>query len=253
MHLNSLGNREATAATALSTCLSSSRMDLFSMVMLSDIPEQDNLIQTECKRCGTCCRKGGPCLHHEDRRLVVEGILKPSMLMTYRRGELAVNPDTRQLIRLESEMIKIRGKGLKSTCLFLNEEENVCLIYEKRPLECRILKCWDTEPVRNLFLKDLLTRIDLIPPGTILFNLVQKYEEAFPVEMIFEISQDIHAGHDSPADEPHMLADNDASFRAEIMKALGISADELLFFLGRPVSTLLEGFQEVKIGAKGEK
>jgi hypothetical protein len=30
---------------------------------------------TACRRCGTCCRKGGPALHREDRHLVVDGLI----------------------------------------------------------------------------------------------------------------------------------------------------------------------------------
>ena len=221
--------------------------------MTSDITSQDNVIHAECKRCGTCCRKGGPCLHEEDRLLVVEGLLKPSMLVTYRKGELAINPETGEIVRLPSEMIKIRGRAGEALCLFFEGKEKSCRIYEKRPLECRVLKCWDTEESRGLFLKDLLVRSQLIPPNSTLSELVEGYEKAFPLDMIFGVFTKGLSGKDASRAALEELLSRDVDFRAGITKTLHVSDDDLFFFFGRPLSMLLDGFREIVMDVGGEK
>ena len=46
----------------------------------------------ECKRCGTCCIKGGPVLHSVDLALITEGVIRPDQLVVIRHGEPAYNP-----------------------------------------------------------------------------------------------------------------------------------------------------------------
>ena len=43
----------------------------------------------ECKRCGTCCREGGPALHRVDHDLVASGKIPLKDLYTIRKEELA--------------------------------------------------------------------------------------------------------------------------------------------------------------------
>ena len=42
---------------------------------------------SECVRCGTCCGKGGPAFHHEDKMLIEQGIILSKHLYTIRAGE----------------------------------------------------------------------------------------------------------------------------------------------------------------------
>ncbi|MCU0564488.1 MAG: hypothetical protein MUE48_11205 [Desulfobacterales bacterium] len=54
-----------------------------------------------CVRCGTCCRNGGPALHQDDRRLVIDGVIHTRHLFTIRPGETA-RVDCRDPSRLEA-------------------------------------------------------------------------------------------------------------------------------------------------------
>ncbi|MDY0132467.1 MAG: YkgJ family cysteine cluster protein [Desulforegulaceae bacterium] len=112
----------------------------------------------ECKKCGKCCEKSGPTLHIEDKYLMVQGKIPPSDLVTLRKGETAFDPRENRAITLENELIKIKGKSKSWTCLYLDEESKLCSIYDSRPVECRILKCWDTKPIIAMMNKNLLTR-----------------------------------------------------------------------------------------------
>lgn len=48
--------------------------------------------QPSCRRCGTCCIKGGPSLHREDLPLVEEGRIRVQDLVCIRSGEMAYDP-----------------------------------------------------------------------------------------------------------------------------------------------------------------
>ena len=60
-----------------------------------------------CRRCGACCRLGGPSLSREDLPLLAAGVLSPATLMVLRRGEYVtdnvaggVGPAPVELVRL---------------------------------------------------------------------------------------------------------------------------------------------------------
>ncbi len=210
--------------------------------MVLDISTQDNVIQTECKRCGTCCRRGGPTLHRDDRHLVVSGVLTPSMLVTLRRGEPALDPAENRLMLLPSELIKISGVNGLNECRFFQARRNSCAIYEHRPLECRALKCWDTAEITALFLRDLLLRTELMPSGSMVWKLVEKYEAAFPVRLIRDLCLASSSGSKEAAIELEELRDHDSSFRQQASEFLGLPSEDMNFFLGRPVSEVTELF-----------
>lgn len=48
-------------------------------------------VRTHCRRCGTCCEKGGPALHTDDRMLIENGHIPARYLFTIREGEPVVD------------------------------------------------------------------------------------------------------------------------------------------------------------------
>ena len=116
---------------------------------------------SECVRCGTCCEKGGPCFHWEDRRLIENGVIPTRYLYTIRKGELANDNVKGGFMRVESDIIKIKGKNNSWICVFFDEEKRLCTIYNDRPLECRALKCWNTSEIEQIYARNRLARKDL--------------------------------------------------------------------------------------------
>ncbi len=196
-----------------------------------------NVTQKECKRCGKCCVKGGPALHTKDRGLVVSGSLMPVDLITIRRGEPVFDPLSNQVIMLEKELIKIRGKDKIGECKFFDSAVNSCLIYHKRPLECRLLKCWDTSDLENVYMKDLLSRKDLIPEGTILYKIVEKHSSIFDMCKItpFLLQQKKEAYGKTELEE---IVQKEEQFRQSISQELSLNRLEMDFFFGRPIKEL---------------
>ncbi len=202
--------------------------------------DQHNVRMQECKRCGRCCRAGGAVLHLKDRQLVVSGYLKPKDLVTFRRGELAHDPRTGELVVLESELIKIRGKGKIGECIFQDPKDNGCRIYDNRPLECRLLKCWDTSHLERVLMKDLLTREALIPEGSLLGNLIVQHQRVFDLVCLTPLySREKHVSFSRTVKEVQI---KESEFRSKVMEKFSLEKDDMDFFFGRPVVEVLEPF-----------
>ena len=198
-----------------------------------------NVTQKECKRCGKCCVAGGPALHIEDRNLVVTGRLKPSHLITFRSGEPAYDPRRKRIVFLKKELIKIRGREKIGACMFYDKDKNSCTVYSWRPLECRLLKCWDTSDLEEVYMKRLLTRRHLIPDGSILYTLIDRYETLFGLEQLCAAAADLATGKSGIVNRLKVLIDKDLEFRRAVIRDFSVSSVDLDFFLGRPVSEIL--------------
>ena len=71
-----------------------------------------------CKQCGTCCTKGGPSFHMEDRRLIDDGVIPGKYLFTIRKGEPAYENIQHRLVSVATDIVKIKGKPGSWECIF---------------------------------------------------------------------------------------------------------------------------------------
>ncbi|MCB9481052.1 MAG: YkgJ family cysteine cluster protein [Desulfobacteraceae bacterium] len=145
----------------------------------------------ECKKCGKCCEKSGPTLHIEDKYLVVQGKIPPSDLVTLRKGEKALDPKTGEKIILENEIIKIKGKNKTWSCIYLDEDSKLCSIYDSRPVECRLLKCWDIKSIVSLMNKNLLTRELVFQKIPALSDLIKEHDQKCSYKEIRDLLNEI--------------------------------------------------------------
>jgi Fe-S-cluster containining protein len=211
--------------------------------------------QNECKRCGTCCQKGGPVLHHEDKRILRSGHIRHKHLVTIRKGELARNPVNDLLEPVHQEFIKVRGKGDNWTCFFYDEDKSSCSVYDHRLLECRLLKCWDPSGLLSVIGKDTIIRADIINPGDPILELIKTHELECPYDKI-EISIDnIFRERDKSKNLESLteFVNKDLSIRHYALSELGLNKDFELFIFGRPLFKILIDrglpFQEKKDSA----
>jgi len=205
--------------------------------------------QTECRRCGTCCSKGGPALHLEDAELVHNGTLPVKRLITIRKGELVVKPYEDEPQTAVCELIKICGTGREWQCFFFDEEEKGCMIYESRPLSCRLLQCWDTEAVEDLVEKDTLSRLDLVGEKEPIRKIIESHEEKCPCPDLGALRRTIAAGETIDLEDLEGKVNEDILIRREAVQKLNISLAEELFYFGRPIFQLL---QQVGVKVKEE-
>jgi Fe-S-cluster containining protein len=193
-----------------------------------------------CSRCGTCCRKGGPALHREDRERVVHGAIQTRDLYTIRKGEWASDPVQGGLIRVDDDIIKIKGRGGAWTCCFLDEARNRCRIYADRPVECRLLECRDTVRLEQAYRFERLTRRDLLVDIEGLWELVEDHGRRCDYDHLRGLMER-NAEPDRVAAERQIAeaVRYDAELRRLITARGGLDVEMLDFLLGRPVELVL--------------
>ncbi len=195
--------------------------------------------QTTCQRCGECCRKGGPALHSEDLTLVKNNKLPINMLVTLRRGELAYNPMSNSLKPTVVELVKIKGAAGKWNCYYYQDDVG-CTIYTTRPLSCRVLKCWETQPLLDLVEKDTLTRFDILEKDDPIYTIIEEHERHCPLPDFEALVEEISDTTCKRKKDLEQLVNLDLQIRSKSVKEFGLSLDQELFYFGRPLFQLLQ-------------
>ncbi|MEA3437933.1 MAG: YkgJ family cysteine cluster protein [Thermodesulfobacteriota bacterium] len=212
------------------------------MTDLKSINIKQNARITECIRCGTCCKKGGPSFHLADKPLIDKGIILSKHLFTIRKGELAYDNVRQELLPLSSELIKIKGKNDSSTCIFFNESEKKCEIYKNRPVECKALKCWDTREIEKIYSKDRLTRKDLLFNIEGLWELVKDHQSRCSYEKIKKMLQKQDNSKNAIQKEISEIIRYDTQIRHLVVKKGGMDSEILDFLFGRPLTVTIKSF-----------
>lgn len=196
---------------------------------------------TQCIRCGTCCLKGGPILHHEDKKILRAGHVGYQYLVTIRKGELALNPLSGKLEPVDRELIKVAGKGKDWSCCFYDEKEASCMIYAHRFLECRLLKCWDTSGLISVIGKNTITRADIINRDDPILWVIETHERECPLHEVENLIFTLSQGTDKSKTLAKLteLVRKDLAIRSYAFSELGLKAEFELFIFGRPLSKLL--------------
>lgn len=195
----------------------------------------------ECIRCGTCCKKGGPSLHAQDKWLVEEGLIKARLLYTIRKGELVHNNVKQRLEPLTEEIIKIKGCGASWTCILLDTSENRCTIYDHRPVECRALKCWDTRELERIYEVNRLTRKDLMVNVAGLWDLIEDHEERCAYHRVEKFRQALgRAEKESELKKISEILHYDTRIRRLVVEKVGTDPAITDFVFGRSMADTLK-------------
>ena len=203
----------------------------------------------KCKRCGTCCKKGGPCFHIEDKMLIEKGLILIKYLYTIREGEPAYDNIKECLIPVTSDLIKIKGQNDSWECIFFDENDNSCKIYDKRPVECRVLKCWDTREIEQIYFKNRLTRKDLVYKVKGLWDLIEDHQSRCSYDKIKHFVKELDGEKKNEAiDGIYDILSYDDSIRELVVKKGKMDPENLDFLFGRPIVVTIRMF-----GLKVEK
>ncbi len=196
---------------------------------------------TACRRCGDCCRQGGPALHGPDLALIRDGALELEDLVTVRRGELAIAPlaDSPETVR--NEFLKLRGRDGTWCCAFYDEKASGCLRYDRRPMACGLLDCADTGPLLALAGRDLLTRFNCLVADDPLVPLMREHEQRYPCPDLHAVALHLQQASTRPRliGELERAVAADLAFREQVQSSLGLTVHRELFAFGRPLFHLL--------------
>ena len=175
--------------------------------------------------------------------MIENGTILSKYLFTIRKGEPAHENIKGGLTRVPSDIIKIKGKGDTWRCVFLDETDKGCHIYQNRPVECQLLKCWDTSDIEKIYLKDLLTRKDLISKIQGLWELVEDHQQRCDYGLLDTLIS-IYKDDKRKEDEEQILEmiRYDAHLRDLIVKKGSMDKDMLDFIFGRPISKTIAMF-----------
>lgn len=208
-----------------------------------------------CRRCGTCCRKGGPALHRQDSRLIEDGRIPAEALYTIRPGEPVQDNVAGRPSFADGDIIKIKGGGEDWCCRFLEKATNRCTIYDHRPAECRALQCWDIRAIEALYERERLTRRDLLQGVEGLWDLIEDHERRCNYRRLRDLAGRLSGG---PAEQKTALGDvtdmvkYDESLRRLLVENGHTPAGMLDFLLGRPLTQTLPGFH-IKVESSGDR
>ena len=202
--------------------------------------------ESGCRRCGTCCEKGGPSLHLADKPLVVEGHIPLRCLFTIRKGERVRDNVRGGLVPLNREIIKIRGRDGRWTCHFYDRDNRGCGIYASRPMECRVLDCRDTRGIEAVYAVDRMTREDLLGEVSGLWELVCEHEQRCGYDRLWALMErgPVDGRYREEAAMLEMLR-YDTHLRQLMVEKSAMDAGMLDFLLGR---ALTETIQSVGLG-----
>ena len=195
----------------------------------------------QCIRCGICCEKGGPSFHIQDRSLIENGTIHTRYLYTIRKGELVHDNVQGHLKPADSDIIKIKGKSPSWECVFFQKKDTSCGIYDHRPLECRLLKCWDTQDMEAAYEKDRLTRQDILAGIEGLWELVTGHEKQCGHDVINRALQESDGVLTKQAQELLSGAiQYDRAIRQLVLENGNVTPDMIDFLFGRPLTVTLK-------------
>jgi Fe-S-cluster containining protein len=193
-------------------------------------------MRTHCIRCGECCLRSSPTMQAEDLHLIEEGgIIERRNLITLRRGELVTDIVNNTVGPSVDEVIKIKEKnGAERGCLFYDGEAKACAIYDARPLQCTVLKCWDNREILEVLGRPRLKRRDVIRNG-VLLGLIEAHENRCSHSALEHHVRRIPTEGSRAVEGILDLLKFDFHLRPFVSQKLNIPLDETDFFFGRPL------------------
>ena len=208
---------------------------------------------SKCIRCGTCCEKGGPCFHVEDRMLIEKGGILSKHLYTIRKGELAYDNVKGCLQPVDSDIVKIKGKKESWACTFFDDVKKRCTIYDDRPLECRVLNCGDTRTLEQIYANNRLTRADLVSKVKGLWGLIKDHQAHCDFKIIQPLINNLAGSKRNQARRKLLeIIRYDAEIRKLVVARGGLDPEILDFLFGRPLTKILINYG-IRIHQEGKK
>lgn len=190
----------------------------------------------ECKRCGTCCEKGGPVLHVDDMAFLKKGIVSMDQLQVIRKGELAFNPFKELVEPVPLEMIKL-ASGESWECPFHQKIKGCsgCEIHTNRPMECRLLKCWDTKDIQAVTYNDCLSRFDLLGLDNDIRAELLEHENRCSYSELWRLISGVTRADAGSLKPVQRILSTDLEIHQKLVADFHLNLQQELFYCGQPM------------------
>jgi Fe-S-cluster containining protein len=195
-----------------------------------------------CLRCGECCQKGSPTLYADDLGILRRGIIKRTELITLRHGEIGFSNMTNDLVLLTEERVKVKEEPGSRQCLFFNPGDKGCRIYEDRPLQCRVMECWNPGDYQSLDSHRFLSRKELLSPDDPMIPVIEAHERRCAIPKLQEALSNMVKGRASAQEEALDMVLYDQHLRRLLEDQKGIVPENQAFLFGRPLQDLVRAF-----------
>jgi Fe-S-cluster containining protein len=204
----------------------------------------------QCTCCGTCCQNGPPGLHLEDIDLYADGVLDKAHLLTLRRGEPVWDNVAGRVITLSEEMVRLKSAPGSSACVML-EGENHCRIYARRPVQCRVQKCWDSSELERIYARNRAGRLDFVPGESGLAEIMREHENQCSLsELNDAVDRLRREGEGDASERIGALLQRDRWFRDYLLQRAGAEEEVLDFLFGSPLKEILQRMDLVAEGTE---
>ena len=176
-----------------------------------------------------------------DTSLVYDGFIERGNLYTIRLGELVRDNIRGELIVTDKEIIKIKEKENGPGCIYYDEKEKACTIYEYRPIQCKALACWDESEFMRVYARPKMDRRDIIRDKTVL-GLMNEHQKRCSYSELDECVRQIEQKGEEAVGRILEALRFDHHIRAFTSKKLGIDLNEMDFLFGRPLTETITMF-----------
>ncbi|MCD4717510.1 MAG: YkgJ family cysteine cluster protein [Desulfobacterales bacterium] len=194
-----------------------------------------------CIRCGECCLSSSPTLQMADVSLVYDGLIEKSNIYAIRVGELVRDNVKGEMKVTDKEILKIREKENGRGCIYYDEEEKGCTMYEHRPIQCRALACWDESEFMRVYARPKLSRRDVINDRNLLRLMAEHDKKCSYMELEKCVGQIEKEGEKAVKSILELLK-FDYKIRLLIAERLNVVSAEMDFILGRPLTETINMF-----------
>jgi len=194
-----------------------------------------------CIRCGECCLSSSPTLQMADVSLVYDGLIEKSNIYAIRVGELVRDNVKGEMKVTDKEILKIREKENGRGCIYYDDEEKGCTMYEHRPIQCRALACWDESEFMRVYARPKLSRRDVINDRNLLRLMAEHDKKCSYMELEKCVGQIEKEGEKAVKSILELLK-FDYKIRLLIAERLNIVSAEMDFILGRPLTETINMF-----------
>ena len=171
------------------------------------------------------------------------GVIPLKDLFTIRKGEWVRENVRGKLMATDEELIRVKGTADAWTCTYLDENSSKCRIYADRPIECRLLECWDTREITTFYRQNRLARRDLLAGIEGLWDLIADHDARCDYGLIAELT---HQMRQRPNQDVKAQLSRVLSYDVEIRRLLvdqgGVDVEMLDLFLGRPLTKTMDAF-----------